>query len=306
MERTFLGEQVVAFRTESGSSSVVSAYCPHLGANLARGGRVIGETLAAPSTVCAGGPMDVAWAPTIQETLRIRFDSLATRQSSVSGSSLRGTIPPAAVPRSISPIWTSWDGRSLGLPPSQSRPMWKRSTKTASTRSTSESSTASPCPNPPMVIAEHRSIPNFALPRRISSRGARGDHDIFRHGHLRPWLHAFAEHRRGSGPSLPRSAPRDPHNAGERQLYYRNLCSAPRFRRSDCRGRRRGGRRFHASRGSWWRQAGRTDLGGVAPHQWPSTGQRRRTDPPLPSLGTTVPPAGTGLEIETIGQSRRR
>ena len=48
LERTFLGEQVVAFRTESGRSAVVSAFCPHLGANLARGGRVIGETLRCP------------------------------------------------------------------------------------------------------------------------------------------------------------------------------------------------------------------------------------------------------------------
>ena len=35
IERTFLGEQAVAFRTESGQPAVVSAYCPHLGANLA-------------------------------------------------------------------------------------------------------------------------------------------------------------------------------------------------------------------------------------------------------------------------------
>ncbi len=48
LERTFLGEQVVAFRTESGQPAVVSAYCPHLGANLARGGTVIEESLRCP------------------------------------------------------------------------------------------------------------------------------------------------------------------------------------------------------------------------------------------------------------------
>ena len=47
-ERTFLGEQVVAFRTESGQTAVASAYCPHLGANLARGGTVVGESLRCP------------------------------------------------------------------------------------------------------------------------------------------------------------------------------------------------------------------------------------------------------------------
>jgi len=48
VERAFLGQQVVAFRTESGRSAVVSAFCPHLGANLARGGRVMGESLRCP------------------------------------------------------------------------------------------------------------------------------------------------------------------------------------------------------------------------------------------------------------------
>lgn len=48
VERTFLGDQVVAFRTESGQAAVVSAYCPHLGANLARGGAVVGDALRCP------------------------------------------------------------------------------------------------------------------------------------------------------------------------------------------------------------------------------------------------------------------
>jgi phenylpropionate dioxygenase-like ring-hydroxylating dioxygenase large terminal subunit len=48
IERTFLGEQVVAFRTESGRAAVASAYCPHLGANLGRGGTVVGDSLRCP------------------------------------------------------------------------------------------------------------------------------------------------------------------------------------------------------------------------------------------------------------------
>jgi phenylpropionate dioxygenase-like ring-hydroxylating dioxygenase large terminal subunit len=47
-ERTFLGQQVVAFRTASGRAAVVSAHCPHLGANLARGGSVVEESLRCP------------------------------------------------------------------------------------------------------------------------------------------------------------------------------------------------------------------------------------------------------------------
>jgi cholesterol 7-dehydrogenase len=48
LERPFLGEQVVAFRTMSGQPAVVSAHCPHLGANLARGGTVVDEALRCP------------------------------------------------------------------------------------------------------------------------------------------------------------------------------------------------------------------------------------------------------------------
>jgi phenylpropionate dioxygenase-like ring-hydroxylating dioxygenase large terminal subunit len=48
VERTFCGDQVVAFRTASGQAAVVSAYCPHLGANLARGGTVVDEALRCP------------------------------------------------------------------------------------------------------------------------------------------------------------------------------------------------------------------------------------------------------------------
>lgn len=62
VERTFCGEQVVAFRTASGQAAVLSAYCPHLGANLARGGTVVGESIRcpfhslrwAPDGTCAG------------------------------------------------------------------------------------------------------------------------------------------------------------------------------------------------------------------------------------------------------------
>lgn len=48
LERTWMGDQVVAFRTEGGDAAVASAFCPHLGANLARGGTVVGEALRCP------------------------------------------------------------------------------------------------------------------------------------------------------------------------------------------------------------------------------------------------------------------
>ncbi len=76
LERTFLGEQIVAFRTEAGVPSVTSAYCPHLGANLARGGSVVGEALRCPfhslrwdvTGTCVGS--DYPGDPAYRETLR--------------------------------------------------------------------------------------------------------------------------------------------------------------------------------------------------------------------------------------------
>lgn len=42
------GEDLVLFRTHSGFARVLSAYCPHLGAHLAEGGRVMGESIRCP------------------------------------------------------------------------------------------------------------------------------------------------------------------------------------------------------------------------------------------------------------------
>ena len=44
----YFGEDLVVFRTRSGEAAVLDAYCPHLGAHLAEGGRVMGETVRCP------------------------------------------------------------------------------------------------------------------------------------------------------------------------------------------------------------------------------------------------------------------
>lgn len=43
-----LGEQLAVFRDQDGKSYVVDSYCPHLGANLAVGGRVVGNCIECP------------------------------------------------------------------------------------------------------------------------------------------------------------------------------------------------------------------------------------------------------------------
>ncbi|XP_076845007.1 cholesterol 7-desaturase nvd isoform X2 [Brachyhypopomus gauderio] len=45
---TILGEQVAVFRGQDRKAYVVDAYCPHLGANLAVGGRVVGSCIECP------------------------------------------------------------------------------------------------------------------------------------------------------------------------------------------------------------------------------------------------------------------
>ena len=42
------GENWVAFRTEQGKAAILDAYCPHLGAHLAIGGKVVGNCIECP------------------------------------------------------------------------------------------------------------------------------------------------------------------------------------------------------------------------------------------------------------------
>ncbi|XP_060600576.1 cholesterol 7-desaturase nvd-like [Ruditapes philippinarum] len=43
-----LGEQLVVFRDEKGEAHILDAYCPHMGANLGVGGRVVGDCIECP------------------------------------------------------------------------------------------------------------------------------------------------------------------------------------------------------------------------------------------------------------------
>jgi nitrite reductase/ring-hydroxylating ferredoxin subunit len=44
----YFGEELVVFRTRSGQARVLDPFCPHLGAHLGHGGRVMGETIRCP------------------------------------------------------------------------------------------------------------------------------------------------------------------------------------------------------------------------------------------------------------------
>jgi phenylpropionate dioxygenase-like ring-hydroxylating dioxygenase large terminal subunit len=45
---SYFGEELVLFRTRSGLAKVLDPFCPHLGAHIGHGGRVIGETVRCP------------------------------------------------------------------------------------------------------------------------------------------------------------------------------------------------------------------------------------------------------------------
>jgi len=44
----FMGKELVLYRTESGVVRAVEPFCPHLGAHLGRGGKIVGETIVCP------------------------------------------------------------------------------------------------------------------------------------------------------------------------------------------------------------------------------------------------------------------
>jgi len=52
----YFGTRMVIFRTESNKLNVWDAFCPHLGANLAKGGKVIGEEIQCPFHAWCFGP----------------------------------------------------------------------------------------------------------------------------------------------------------------------------------------------------------------------------------------------------------
>jgi nitrite reductase/ring-hydroxylating ferredoxin subunit len=45
---SYFGRDMVLFRTESGAAKVLDAFCPHLGAHLGHGGKIVGESIACP------------------------------------------------------------------------------------------------------------------------------------------------------------------------------------------------------------------------------------------------------------------
>jgi phenylpropionate dioxygenase-like ring-hydroxylating dioxygenase large terminal subunit len=48
LTRQFMDREIVMYRTKSGLARAIEAYCPHLGAHLGHGGKVLGDELHCP------------------------------------------------------------------------------------------------------------------------------------------------------------------------------------------------------------------------------------------------------------------
>ncbi len=63
---SIFGQELVLFRTESGQAQLMEPYCPHLGAHLGHGGKVVGEAIACPFHAweidTAGGVQKIPYA----------------------------------------------------------------------------------------------------------------------------------------------------------------------------------------------------------------------------------------------------
>jgi hypothetical protein len=57
--RKFCGKDIIIFRTQSGKACVSDAHCPHMGAHLAHGGVVEGETIQCLSIIFASTRMAI-------------------------------------------------------------------------------------------------------------------------------------------------------------------------------------------------------------------------------------------------------
>ncbi len=72
----YFGEDLVVFRTAGGEVRVLDAYCPHLGANIARGGKVEGDTIRCPfhgwRFAADGACVEVPYAERIPPRARLR------------------------------------------------------------------------------------------------------------------------------------------------------------------------------------------------------------------------------------------
>jgi 3-ketosteroid 9alpha-monooxygenase subunit A len=112
----YFGQRLVVFRSETGEVSALDAYCPHLGADLGVGGKVVGDTIKCPFHAWRfdgqGQCVDIPYAEKIPKRACVRSWQL----EEVNGFVFVWHAPPGVQPDYRIPVipeyeddeWTSW------------------------------------------------------------------------------------------------------------------------------------------------------------------------------------------------------
>lgn len=116
----YFGKDLVLFRTESGEAHVLNGHCPHLGAHLGYGGKVIGEVIRCPFhayTFDGGGTcVEVPYARKIPPTARLGSWTLTEVNGLILVWSHQDLAPPIweipALSEYGSEEWTPYERRS--------------------------------------------------------------------------------------------------------------------------------------------------------------------------------------------------
>ncbi len=115
VKRVFcFGEELALFRTRSGEAKLLDAYCAHLGAHLAEGGRVLGETLRCPfhgwQYDGTGACVEIPYCKKIPPRARVRAWNVVERNAMVFAWHHAEGKPPdwevPVIPELTDPEWT--------------------------------------------------------------------------------------------------------------------------------------------------------------------------------------------------------
>ncbi len=115
----YFGEDLVLFRDEEGKARVFDAYCPHMGAHLGHGGRVVGTTLRCPFHAWrfdgSGACVDVPYARKIPPKARVRSWTVCEQNGFIMVWRHAEGKPPAwevpDIPEARSEEWTPFERR---------------------------------------------------------------------------------------------------------------------------------------------------------------------------------------------------
>ncbi len=118
VRRVLAGQQRVLFRTASGTLALLDAYCPHLGADLGVGGRVVGESLRCPfHGFCfdvAGACVSTPYGGKIPPTAQIASHPVREHHGLLLGWVGSGT-PTFEIPALDTTGWTAWHAHAFDL-----------------------------------------------------------------------------------------------------------------------------------------------------------------------------------------------